>query len=398
MKRVDGTISSTEGILASGVHCGLKEKELDLGILYSEVGSSFAATFTTNKIKAAPVLRGIRQLQQVGTLRAVVANSGCANAFTGERGEADAEATAREAARRLDIRPEEVLVASTGEIGKFLDMEAVKKGIEEGVSNLSPTGGGDFAKAILTTDTTTKEVCMKIELTEGEITIAGCAKGAGMISPNMATMLAFVTTDLKISNEKLRPLLRRAVDATFNRITVDGHTSTNDTVLVMANGASGVSLYHPHDETLFADGLTMVCRQLARRIVEDGEGATKFVTVVVEGARTQQEASTIARAIANSPLVKCAIHGADPNWGRIVSAAGAAGPPLDLNRLFLKIGPHTVISEGRPVDFDRNAAKKYLEGKNIKITLRVGQTHTAAEIWTCDMSEEYVKINAEYTT
>jgi glutamate N-acetyltransferase/amino-acid N-acetyltransferase len=393
-----GSVTTPAGFLASGIACGIKESGLpDLGLVLSERPATLAAVFTTNLVKAAPVLRGMR-LARRGVCRAFIANSGCANACTGPGGLRDADLTADIVARPLGIGAEEVLTASTGKIGMHLDLAKIRRAIPRLVGSLSPDGGGRFAKAILTTDTVPKSVAVKIELSGGTILIGGCAKGAGMISPGMATLLAFLTTDASVKKSLLKHMLKDAAGNSFNRITIDGHMSTNDTAAMMANGASGVSVVSKRDAVIFEEALAFLCSTMAKKMVRYGEGATKLVEIEVTGARSDANAEDMARRIADSALVKCALHGADPNWGRIVSAAGYAGAKFKPENVKLKIGTILVFRNGVPAPFSHTKAVKYMRGDDIAIHLSVGKGKGKAIIHTCDLSKEYVSINAEYTT
>ncbi len=398
MKVSDGSVTTPSGFLAAGIACGLKESgQPDLGLVVSEGPATIAAVFTEILVKAAPVLRGMKCVLR-GKARAFLANSGCANACTGDAGLKDADDTATAAAAALDVPAEEVFVASTGKIGLRLDVEAMNKAVPDLVGALSADGGDDFARAIMTTDTVPKTAAVEVELSTGKVAIGGCAKGSGMIAPRMATMLAFLTTDVGVGADVLDRALRDAVEVSFNRITVDGHMSTNDTVVIMANGRSGAAVASDEDIEKFTEALTALCRHLAKSIVRDGEGATKLVEVGVVGAPSDADAERIARKIAESPLVKCAFFGADPNWGRIVSAAGYAGVDFRPEDVTLDIGEFRVFESGVPAGFDRDAAVEYMKGKDISVLLSVGRKAGSAVLWTCDLSYKYVEINAEYTT
>lgn len=398
MKIREGSVTSPSGFLASDTSCGLKESgKPDLALLVSERPAALSAVFTTNRVKAAPVLRGMKLLAR-GSARAFLVNSGCANACTGDDGLRDADDTASAAAEALGVSSDDVFVASTGVIGEHLDTEKIRKGIPQLAKTLSVGGGEEFARAIMTTDTVPKTAAVNIELSGGTVSVGGCAKGAGMISPKMATMLAFFTTDAEVPADKLAGIFRTAVTLSFNRITVDGHMSTNDTAAIMANGASGVGLVTADDTEAFSEGLTLLCRHLAKEMVRDGEGATKLVEIEVMGAPSDDDAEKIARRIADSPLVKCAINGADPNWGRIVSAAGYSAVEFDPEDVTLDIGTVRVFENGVPAAFDRTEAADHLKGKEVRLVLTVGAGKGSACLWTCDLSAEYVEINAEYTT
>jgi glutamate N-acetyltransferase/amino-acid N-acetyltransferase len=396
-----GTITSPKGFLAGATYIGLKtrgDNPLDLGILYSEVPCIAAGVFTTNRVKAAPVLLCQRNLRG-NKAQAIVINSGCANACTGEQGMRHAEETAARAAKKLGMPLQHVLVASTGVIGKHLPMKQVSEGIRK--VKLSPDGGHILAKAIMTTDTFPKEIAVRLKLREdGEVTIGGIAKGAGMIHPDMATLLCFIATDAAVSPTFLKKSLKNAVDASFNMITVDGDTSPNDSVIVLANGLAKnrVIKKGSPDAEAFEKALREVCLYLAKSIARDGEGATKLIQVTVEGALTVAEARSGARTIAGSALVKAAVHGSDPNWGRIIAALGRSGIKMEEERVDLYLDTICMMKGGCPQPFDKARAKSVLDraGVPIRVCLNLGEASATA--WGCDLSEEYVTINSEYTT
>lgn len=387
---VEGGVCAPRGFLASGVSCGLKESgRLDLCLLFSEVECAAAGMFTTNAFRAAPVQVSMEHLAD-GRLRAVVANSGNANAWTGRKGLEDARAMAGLAACELGITGEDVAVASTGVIGRHLDMEKVRKGISEAASSLDRRGGARAAEAIMTTDTFPKEMALE----GGGFRVGGMAKGAGMINPRMATMLAFITTDARVEARELNEALRRVVNRTFNRITVDGCTSTNDMVVAMANGLSGTRVGAGELE----EALYPLCASLARSIIEDGEGATKFVTVHVREAVDAGEAERAARAVADSILVKTAFFGGDANWGRVVQALGAALPDLDAAGVEVRFGGLVVARGGGPVEVGEEELAEVMSSSGMDLEINLGRGVGEAEIWTCDLSYDYVRINAEYHT
>ncbi len=388
------------GFRIAGIHCGLKrEGKKDVALLSSERPCNVAGVFTTNRVKAAPVLRDQAILSSGdATVRAVLANTGSANACTGEQGLRDAHESARLVARQLGCRPDEVLTLSTGVIGLPLDMVALSRGIRSLAGALCSDGWQDAATAIMTTDTRPK--LASVRLSSG-VTIAGIAKGAGMIAPNMATMLGLIVTDAAIANDALASMVRTAVEKSFNRIVVDGDMSTNDTVLVLANGASGIAL---GENAGFQSALDDVCLALAQAIVRDGEGATKFVTIEVTGAADEASARTVANAIARSALVKTAFYGADPNWGRILAAAGYAGVamnPAQVGLWLLDAQGHAVIQlveGGQPAAYDEPAAITLMQEAAWGVRLDLGMGMAQAQVWTCDLSHEYVTINGHYRT
>jgi glutamate N-acetyltransferase/amino-acid N-acetyltransferase len=397
---VPGGIAAPEGFQAGSVHSGIKAaaSALDLTVIAAESAASAAGIFTTNLAQAAPVQVSRQHLQRTdGWARAVVINSGCANACTGDDGLSHAIQMATSTAAAIGCRSEEVLVASTGVIGVKLPIDRVLSGIRKAVGILDRTGGAAAARAIMTTDPSPKEHAVTVRTGHGSFTVGGMAKGAGMIEPNMATMIGLLTTDAQVSPAILRKALRSSARDTFNAITVDGECSTNDTLFALASGASGVAI---DDETYPAllDGLLAVSRELAVAIVRGGEGATKLVAITVGGARTIDEARQVARTIANSPLVKTAVHGADPNWGRIVAAAGRSGVAFDINALSVHVGGTVLFENGRPHDDLAPVAAQHLNGKTIQIDVSLGSGPASATIWTCDLSAEYVRINGEYRT
>ncbi len=401
MERVaKGTITSPRGFRAGAVSAGIKtggQALLDLALLCSDKPAVAAGVFTTNKVKAAPVLVCQEKLSQ-SRPRAVIVNSGCANACTGERGVADAREMAALAARKLDIAAEEVLVASTGVIGVPLAMDRVRSAI--GSMSLSAEGGHDFARAIMTTDTFPKELALALDVGGTRVTVGAAAKGAGMIHPDMATLLCFVTTDAAMDDGLAASMLRRAVDVSFNMISVDGDTSTNDTVLFLANGVARNAPLRANtpEAAIFQTALIEVCTYLAKCVARDGEGATRLVEVKVDGAASDSEARLAARAVVKSPLVKAAIHGADPNWGRIIAAVGRSGADVDQSRIDLRLGDNVVLKAGLPVRFDVEAVRNVLARDEVPVSIHLNLGIGAATAWGCDLSEEYVTINSAYST
>jgi glutamate N-acetyltransferase/amino-acid N-acetyltransferase len=389
------------GYRAGAVRAGIKPSGgFDLTVLASEADCSAAGTFTLNRVAAAPVKWG-RDHVPSGAIRAIVINAGNANAATGARGEADVRTTAECVSRGLGCRPDQVLVASTGVIGHPLPMEKVEVGVAGAILELS-TGAASFqlaSQAIMTTDTRPKVVARSITLGGREIRVLGLAKGAAMIGPRMATMLGFLLTDANVTPDNLQSILGEAVETSFNCISVEGHTSTNDTVFLLANGAAGGDPLAGDDLAGFARLIEELCGELARMIPEDGEGATHLITVDVDGTVDREEARTIARAVADSPLVKTAIHGADPNWGRIVSAAGYSGVEFDESELSLHLNGVLLYEGGAPRPFDTAAVSDSIRSNretNIKLSLTRGDG--AIRFWTCDLTAEYIRLNADYTT
>jgi glutamate N-acetyltransferase/amino-acid N-acetyltransferase len=399
-RSIEGGITAPLGYRAAGVACGIKANgKLDLSLLVSDRDASAAGVFTTNLAKAAPVLLSQAHLSQSGGhSRAVIINSGCANACTGDDGREHAAKMAAWTAEQVGCEVDRILVASTGVIGVKLDIDKVHRGISDATSQLSPEGGAAAARAIMTTDPFAKESAVEAEAHGRTFRVGGMAKGSGMIEPLMATMLGVVTTDAMVAPDLLQRGLKAAVDDTFNAITVDGECSTNDCVFALANGSSGIELTED-DWPLLVDSLKAACEPLAIGIVRGGEGATKLVTVRVSGAASNDDARRTARAIANSLLVKTAIHGGDPNWGRLVAVAGRAGVPFSLDHAIVRIGPVTLFADGTPFDERAPLAAAYLEGKEIDVEVDLGTGGDgSSRMWTCDLSADYVRINADYRT
>ena len=395
-----GTITTPDGFLAGAIYSGINKKAktgLDLGIIFSSVPCNTAGVFTNNRIKAAPVVLSQGRLK-LGKAAAVVANSGCANACTGKQGIADAKEISRLVAESLGISPDDVLVASTGVIGQPLPMELAKAGIP--MIKVSRDGGHNFARAIMTTDRVPKEIAVRVKAGGNTFFIGGVAKGAGMIHPDMATMLCFLTTDAEVDLEFLREALKKAVDISFNVISVDGDTSTNDTVLLMANGQSEnepIAADNKYAE-VFQRALNQVCIYLAKEVVRDGEGATKLIEVTVNGAPTETDARWVARIVVSSPLVKTAIYGNDPNWGRVVAAVGRSGVAVEESKLSVYIGNICVFKSGKPQNFNLDKAGAMLKKPEVLIEVQLNLGDAGATAWGSDLTEEYIKINAEYTT
>lgn len=403
IREIDGGVTAPAGFEAAGVYAGIKPPThawpLDVMLLVADRTASAAAVFTTNKTVAAPVVLSRSHLRESGgRARVIVCNSGCANACTGDAGFAVARDTAAFVAQQVHCRPEEVLVASTGVIGVDLDLDKLKRGVVQAAGALSRGANRDATLAIMTTDAFPKEAAVRVETAAGTFHIGGMAKGAGMIEPMMATMLGFLTCDAQVEPAVLKRALAAAVRDTFNAITIDGDGSTNDTVFALASGSSGVAITDALYPALEA-GLRAVSKTLAMAIVRGGEGATKLVTVRVTGAHEWAHAEKAARTIANSLLVKTAIHGGDPNWGRLVAAAGRAGVPFELSSASVKIGSIVLFDRGQPHDENAPMAAAHLNGTDIDIEVDLGTGGSErATIWTCDLSAEYVRINADYRT
>jgi glutamate N-acetyltransferase/amino-acid N-acetyltransferase len=402
---IDGGVTTPAGFTAAGVYCGIKKPNpaknpLDLCLIASTAGPvPAAAVFTTNLAVAAPIIVSREHMVRAdGLCAGAVVNSGCANACTGGDGLAVARDMAAAAARALGCADEFVFVSSTGVIGVPLNIEKVSSGITAAAAALSIEGGADATRAIMTTDPFPKSCAAVMETPSGTVKVGGIAKGSGMIEPRMATMLAFLTTDVKASHSVLQAALRQVCDETFNAITVDGECSTNDCVLLLASGASGVEVTSASDPALL-EPLRLVAGHLAREIVRGGEGATKLVTVRVTGAASHRDAWLAVRTICNSPLVKTAIHGGDPNWGRLIAAAGRSGAQFVLDGASVQIGDVDLFVRGVPFDERADAAATVLQQNEMVITVDMGTGgHGVATMWTCDFSAEYVKINAEYRT
>lgn len=399
MKRVSGkNIATPKGFKAVGIHCGLKHKKYDLAVLLSEVPASVAGVFTTNAIQAAPLVVTKEVVQQTGHMQAVIINSGNANACTGKQGMIDALTMQEKTAEQFGITPGLVGVASTGVIGEKMNMEPLLKGIEQLKPTSSLEGSIQFSQAILTTDTVTKNTTYRTEIDGKEVIIAGTAKGSGMIEPNMATMLGFITTDAKIEPDHLQEALKSVTDVTFNSITVDGDTSTNDMVLVLANGLAEnqpLSPAHP-DWGAFIQTLHAVAQDLAKMIAKDGEGATKLIEVEVEGAVSDAEARKIAKTVVGSPLVKTAVFGCDANWGRVIAAVGYSGASVDPQGITIKIGETPVVKDGEPVNFSEDDLLLYLKQPEVKIFVGLNKGNGHGIAWGCDLTYDYVQINASY--
>jgi glutamate N-acetyltransferase/amino-acid N-acetyltransferase len=395
----EGGVTSPRGFRAAGVHCGIKDSRPDLALVISDRLASAAAMFTTNAVKAAPVLVSQETIQS-GMAQAIVINSGNANACTGKQGIADAREMMALTARHLGISDEFVLVASTGLIGAALPMGPIRAGIAQVVRALSPGGGADAAEALMTTDAFPKTASAQVDLGGVRVTLGGMAKGAGMIHPNMATTLCVLTTDAAIPPHRLRSALRTAIDQSFNCISVDGDTSTNDTVFCLANGAAGNPSLADDDAAyaVFVSALTQLTTTLAKMIVRDGEGASKVGTCVVRGARSDEDAKRVAAAVMISPLVKTAVYGGEPNWGRIVAAAGRSGAEVNPDTIDVWIGGIQVVDAGAAASFDLAAVVLAMRGPEVEIVVDLGLGRGTFTGWFSDLNERYVQVNAGYMT
>jgi glutamate N-acetyltransferase/amino-acid N-acetyltransferase len=409
-QRIEGSVTAPKGFVAAGITAGLKPSGApDLALIFSETEAIAAGVFTLSEVRAACVDYCRQRLQDKPSARAILCNAGQANAATGEAGWQDAIATAQALAAVLNIAPEQILLASTGVIGQRIKMDAMKTGIPQVVAALSAEGGDRASQAIITTDLITKTIALETEIEGRPVRIGGMAKGSGMIHPNMATMLGFITCDAAVSPSLWQEMLKRAVDKSFNQITVDGDTSTNDSVIALANGQSRTAAITELDERgqRLEGMLTEVCQHLAKAIARDGEGATCLVEVNVAGAIDDTAARQIARTITGSSLVKSAIFGRDPNWGRIAAAAGRAGVAFRQEDLRITLGEMVLMDKGQPLPFDRPTASQYLrdaaagaylQNDTVAIGVTVGDGPGSGTAWGCDLSYDYVKINAEYTT
>ncbi len=400
---VNGTVTTPKGFVASGIHTGVKEEgQLDLVILFSEKEAAAAGVFTQNLAMAAPVIIS-KEMIKNHHLRGIIINSGNANACTGSRGMEDAKKIQEATAKALNIKKDDLALASTGVIGVPLPMDIILKGIPVAVEQLSKEGGKDAAEGIMTTDTINKEIAVEIEVDGKTVTLAGMAKGSGMIHPNMATMLGFITTDADVEAEYLQEILQEVTESTFNMITVDGDTSTNDTVFVLANGMAEnmtINASHP-DRKLFKMALKQVSEHLAKSIVRDGEGASKFIEAEAVGFPTLQDARIAARTVLSSNLVKTAIFGGDGNWGRMICSLGYSGAPFNMDTIALTLGNGTsetikVLDKGLPLDYDEAAVEKLFEDKYIRIIIEANNGPASAKGWGCDLTYDYVKINGSY--
>lgn len=400
IKVVKGGITAPAGFKAAGVSCGIKASgKKDVAVVFSEVPAKVTGVFTTNKMAAAPV-HFSRCNTRNGISQAVVVNSGNANACTGYKGQEDAMTMIEKTAEALDIRPQDVIVASTGVIGVPLPMEKIEKGIVDAASSLNKKGNVDAAEAIMTTDTFSKEIAVQFEFRGKTVTVGGMAKGSGMIAPNMATMLAFLTTDINVCRTCLRASLSEAVSKSFNMITVDGETSTNDMVVVLANGKADNEklILGDEDYVIFEKALNYAATELAKMIVKDGEGMTKFIEVNVNKAKSSEDAKKAAMAIANSNLVKTAFFGEDANWGRIISAVGHSGAEIDSETIDICFDDIQIVKNSVAVSFNENKVDEILKKDEIKLVVDLNIGKSQATVWTTDLSYDYIKINASYRT
>lgn len=393
-------VTFAKGFTAAGVKAGIKKSgNLDVAVIYTKTQAVVAGTFTQNKVAAAPVYVS-KEVVATGTAHAIVANAGCANACTGQQGLDDAHKMAQIAADELGVNANDVIVGSTGVIGVNLPMDKLEAGIKDAVANLSADGSGNAGRAIITTDTHSKSVTCEFELSGKTVRMGAIAKGSGMIRPNMATMLCYITTDIAIDQTLLQKAVSGCVEKSFNMISVDGDMSTNDMVIVLANGeANNAKITEENaDYQIFFDKLMMLCTELAKQIAADGEGASKFLTINVKGAKSFADAKTVGMAIANSPLVKTAFFGEDPNWGRVICAVGYSGADMVPEKTVVKFGGITIFANGTGATYDEKALAHVMKEKDIVIDIELNMGQEDTTVWSCDLSYEYVKINGEYHT
>lgn len=393
-------VTFAKGFTAAGVKAGIKKSgNLDVAVIYTKTQAVVAGTFTQNKVAAAPVYVS-KEVVATGTAHAIVANAGCANACTGQQGLDDAHKMAQIAADELGVNADDVIVGSTGVIGVNLPMDKLEAGIKDAVANLSADGSDNAGRAIITTDTHSKSVTCEFELSGKTVRMGAIAKGSGMIRPNMATMLCYITTDIAIDQALLQKAVSGCVEKSFNMISVDGDMSTNDMVIVLANGeANNAKITEENaDYQIFFDKLMMLCTELAKQIAADGEGASKFLTINVKGAKSFADAKTVGMAIANSPLIKTAFFGEDPNWGRVICAVGYSGADMVPEKTVVKFGGITIFANGTGATYDEKALAHVMKEKDIVIDIELNMGQEDATVWSCDLSYEYVKINGEYHT
>lgn len=395
MKWIKGGVTSPKGFIAGGVHCGIKKELLDLAVVVSENEAVCAGCFTSNEVKAAPVIISKEHLTKSKTIKGVIINSGCANTCTGQEGFNNAKGMAKLSASLLGTFPEKMLVCSTGRIGVQLPMDKIESGIKQVAGELSIDGHKKAAEAIMTTDKVSKEAACTLVAGETEISIGGMAKGAGMIAPHMATMIAIITSDACVEPKFLQKALSESVDRSFNRITVDGDTSTNDSVIMLANGMAGNTIIDEQSPNAqaFKDALYAVCKELAFQIVKDGEGATKFIEIAVKGAKNQKSARSSAYIVANSLLLKVALHGSDPNWGRIMAAIGRSGSSIDPDTVDVYLNELKVVKNGVEVPDVLAQAQQIWRSKELVITIDLHLGEGSDSCYTCDISHEYIDIN-----
>lgn len=396
----DGSIISPKGFTATGIHTKVKKKRNDLGLVLCEVPADAAAVYTLNQVTAAPISVTKESIHAEGKIQAVIVNSGNANACTGKQGLLDAYTMRDQVAQKFQLNEMHVAVASTGVIGDAMPMDKIVPGIHQLQPSNDGTSGAAFNEAILTTDTVEKTICLQAEIDGKVVTIAGSAKGSGMIAPNMATMLGFITTDIKIDHMVLQKALSHVTDETFNRITVDGDTSTNDMVLVMASGlADNESITEEHpDYDVFMTLLFKVCEALAKKIARDGEGATKLIEVNIDGAVNDEDAGKVAKSIVGSSLVKTMVYGADPNWGRLMMAIGKSGADINQHTIDIHLGEQSLLQQSEPTNYLEEELSNYLKNEIVQIYIHLHKGDGKGKAWGCDLTYDYVRINASYRT
>lgn len=395
MKIIEGGITAPKGFISGGVHCGIKYRNKDLSLIYSKAPCLGCGVFTQNKVQAAPV-KVTRAHLRNNKAQAIIANSGNANCCTGEQGLKDARRTCQVVADKLGISQKDILVASTGIIGKRLPMKRIEKAVPALINRLSSGRSLEAAYAIMTTDTKPKQISVELSLRNAKVRIGAIAKGAGMIQPHLATMLAFITTDAEIDKARLQRALKEAADSSFNLITVEGDTSTNDMVLMLANGLAGNKKLNSGEFALFQQALNFVCFSLAKMLIKDAEGATKFAQIKVEQAKNITQAKRVAFKVANSALVKTALFGSNPNWGRIAAAVGCADSAVKADRLDIYLGGLKVLQKGVALKVNRQRLNESFKKDEIEIKVNLGLGKSATGVFTCDLSGKYVKINAKY--
>jgi glutamate N-acetyltransferase/amino-acid N-acetyltransferase len=395
----NGSVTSVQGFKAAGINCGIKKYKKDLALIYSDVPCNAAGTFTLNKVIAAPLVVSKEIINRKNKVKAILVNSGNANACTGEEGLKNAITMQQHCAEKIGVMQDEVIISSTGVIGQQLPMQNLLSGIDVISKEIGFCKGNEAAEAIMTTDTKKKSFAVKVRLLKGEVVIGGICKGSGMIMPNMATMLAFLTTDAVIEQNLLQQLLSEAVNESFNKISVDGETSTNDMVILLSNEKSGIKINaDKKDYEIFRSALITICSEMAKSITSDGEGATKLITISINNAKSKKDADAIARAMANSPLFKTAMNGNDANWGRILSAAGNSGADFNPEKVSIKFDELSILKPNYQFAFSEEEALKVLSKNNVTVSLDLNEGIESSTWWTCDFSEDYIKINANYRT
>jgi len=399
IKIVSGGITAPEGFVANGINCGIKKKRPDLGLIFSKEECIAVGTFTTNLVKAAPIILCKKNINN--KINAIVVNSGIANACTGAKGLRDAEEINVFLAKLLNIKPSNILQLSTGVIGEYLSVSKIKNGLKKLIPSLDKKNHLNMGKAIMTTDTFPKEIAVEFEIKNKRVKIGGIAKGSGMISPKMATMLCIITSDVNIEKGLLNKIFKEIVNKTFNRITIDGDMSTNDAAIMLANGCAENKIIKMKDEKekkIFYENLYFVMDHLAKELVKDGEGATKFIKLKIDKINDEKKGEKIGFKIANSLLFKTAMYGGDANWGRVLASVGSVGIDFDIEKIIIKFGPYVLFKNGKPVKFSEVKVEKYLSQKEIEVSVILNEGENSLIIYTTDLTEEYIKINSKYRT